>query len=41
MMTMNAAIFYYECEQEAIFCSSEEYSFSHCAHIKISSFRSD
>lgn len=40
MKTMITAIFYYECEQEAIFCS-EEYSFGQCAHIKRSRFRSD
>ena len=40
MKAMIAAIFYYEREQEAIFCS-EEYSFTECAHIKISNTESD
>ena len=38
MKTMTTAIFYIECEQEAI--STSEYSFIECAHLKISGFGS-
>lgn len=36
MKTIIAAVFYYECEEQAIF-QSEEYSFGQRTHIKISS----
>ena len=40
MKTIITAVFYYECEEQAIF-QSEEYSFGQCAHIRISSNWSD